>query len=158
MIRTVDLADADADAAAPGDGAVVVVDVLRAATTAAVALAARAALIPPVRTVQEAFAARGADRCALLLGEVDGAPIPGFDLRGEEPEGVAGAGVGASHAARRFPNLADPVMPAAGLELCAQVDLLDVVVVARPKGGARPARGASAVLLMGDSNTCPQMC
>lgn len=59
---------------------VVVIDVLRAATTAAVALSRGAAGIRPVRTVEEALALREADPRLLLMGEVEGVPIPGFDL------------------------------------------------------------------------------
>lgn len=86
MSRTVDLSVSPDHQG----GAVVVIDVLRAATTAATALTHGALAIRPVRTVEEAFAAREADPSLLLAGEVDGDPIPGFDL-GNSPLEVAAA-------------------------------------------------------------------
>lgn len=61
-------------------GVVVVVDVLRAFTTAAVAFAGGAREIRPVATVEEALAARREDPGVLVLGEVGGRPVDGFDL------------------------------------------------------------------------------
>lgn len=62
-------------------GVVVVIDVLRAFTVAAYALAGGARELLLVRTVEEALALR-AERHpdALLAGEVNGRLIPGFDL------------------------------------------------------------------------------
>jgi len=61
-------------------GVVVVVDVLRAFTTAAYAFAGGAAEIILVGTVPEAFAMRARFPDALLMGEVEGLPIAGFDF------------------------------------------------------------------------------
>jgi 2-phosphosulfolactate phosphatase len=61
-------------------GAVVVIDVLRAFTTAAHAFAAGAGEIVMVGSVEEAFALREALPGARLMGEVDGYPIEGFDF------------------------------------------------------------------------------
>ncbi len=61
-------------------GAVVVIDVLRAFTTAAFAFAAGAAEIVPVASVNEAFALRARFPDALLMGEVEGLPVAGFDF------------------------------------------------------------------------------
>lgn len=62
-------------------GVAVVIDVLRAFTVAACALAGGARELLLVRTVEEAFAVRSAHfPDALLAGEVDGRMIPGFDL------------------------------------------------------------------------------
>ena len=61
-------------------GAVVVVDVLRAFTTAAVALDRGAAEIWPVSTIEEATGLRDATPGALAMGEVDGLPVEAFDL------------------------------------------------------------------------------
>ncbi len=62
-------------------GTVVVVDVLRAFTTEAVALAAGATDITLVGGVDEALAVRAdLGEGALAMGEVDGQPIDGFDL------------------------------------------------------------------------------
>lgn len=75
-------------AAAGARGHVVVIDVLRAFTTAAHALAAGAAEILLVATPEEALALRAADRSLFLAGEVGGRPIPGFDV-GNSPDAVS---------------------------------------------------------------------
>ena len=61
-------------------GAVVVVDVLRAFTTAAYAFAAGAAEIWPVGDVEHALAFKRARPDALAMGEEHGRQVPGFDL------------------------------------------------------------------------------
>jgi 2-phosphosulfolactate phosphatase len=61
-------------------GAVVVIDVLRAFSTAAYALAAGAQDIVLVGTVEEALALRTNMPGALAMGEVNGLPVPGFDF------------------------------------------------------------------------------
>lgn len=61
-------------------GTVVVIDVLRAFSTAAYALAAGAKDITLVGTVEEALALRASMPGALVMGEVDGLPVPGFDF------------------------------------------------------------------------------
>jgi 2-phosphosulfolactate phosphatase len=68
----------DLPAAGRATGTVVVIDVLRAFTTAAYAFAAGAREIRPVSTIEEAVADRGPG--ILLLGEQDGLPVRGFDL------------------------------------------------------------------------------
>jgi 2-phosphosulfolactate phosphatase len=62
------------------DGAVVVIDVLRAFTTAAFAFDRGADEIFLVSTVEEAFELRDQNSDCLLIGEVEGLPIKGFDL------------------------------------------------------------------------------
>lgn len=66
-------------------GAAVVIDVLRACTTAAYALAAGADRVVLVATPEQAFRLRRPG--VVLVGEVAGQPIPGFDL-GNSPAGV----------------------------------------------------------------------
>ncbi|MBW3576756.1 MAG: 2-phosphosulfolactate phosphatase [Actinobacteria bacterium] len=61
-------------------GTVVVVDVLRAFTTAAVAFAGGAREILLVETVEDAMALRSQRHGALLMGEVGGLPVDEFDL------------------------------------------------------------------------------
>ena len=61
-------------------GVVVVVDVLRAFTTAAYAFAGGAEEIFLVSTVEEAFSLRKRNSDWLLVGEVDGLPVDGFVL------------------------------------------------------------------------------
>lgn len=65
---------------APDADAVVVIDVLRAFSTAAVALARGAIEIYPVLDVAEAFERRAREPDLILMGETDCRPIPGFDL------------------------------------------------------------------------------
>lgn len=61
-------------------GTVAVIDVFRAFTTAAVALANGASRILMVGTVEEALALRGADIGDICMGEVGGKPPPEFDF------------------------------------------------------------------------------
>lgn len=80
-------------------GTVVVIDVLRAYTTAAVALAAGAGPYELVSTLDQAYARRREDPAVKLLGEVDGYTAEGFDL-GNSPTAIHGmdlAGVAIVH-------------------------------------------------------------
>ena len=67
-------------------GVVVVIDVLRAFTTAAFALANGVTRIVPVASVNEALALREQDKGVLLLGEVDGYKPPAFDFSNSPAE------------------------------------------------------------------------
>lgn len=66
--------------AAQARGIVIVIDVIRSATVAAYAFAGGASQLWLVRAVDEAFALRRRELHALLVGEVGGRLIPGFDL------------------------------------------------------------------------------
>jgi 2-phosphosulfolactate phosphatase len=68
------------DGAARATGTVAVIDVFRAFTTAAVALANGASKIVMVRTVEEAFALREAEIGQICMGEVGGRAPDGFDF------------------------------------------------------------------------------
>jgi 2-phosphosulfolactate phosphatase len=68
---------------------VVAIDVIRAFTTAAFALAAGARDIVPVGTVEQALELRARFPDALLIGEVGGYPIDGFDF-GNSPSVLVG--------------------------------------------------------------------
>jgi len=70
-------------------GAVAVIDVFRAFTTAAVALANGASSIVMVRTVEEALALRDARIGQVCMGEVQGRAPDGFDF-GNSPFEVSG--------------------------------------------------------------------
>ena len=72
----------------PDADAVVVIDVLRAFSTAAVALDRGAVEIYPVLDVGEAFERRDREPNLVLMGETDCRPIPGFDL-GNSPVDAA---------------------------------------------------------------------
>lgn len=69
-------------------GTVVVIDVLRAFTTAAVGVANGARSWELVGTVEEGHRRRDADPSTLLVGEVDGHTAPGFD-HGNSPTQLA---------------------------------------------------------------------
>ena len=73
---------------APDADAVVVLDVLRAFSTAAVAFARGAVEIFPVLDVTEAFERRARQPDLVLMGETDCRPVPGFDL-GNSPVDAA---------------------------------------------------------------------
>jgi 2-phosphosulfolactate phosphatase len=66
---------------------VVVIDVLRAFSTAAYAFAAGVESITLAGTVEEAFALSEQLPGALVMGEVGGLPVPGFDL-GNSPSEI----------------------------------------------------------------------
>jgi len=87
---------ADAEEACRATGAVVVIDVLRAFTTSAYAFAAGASHLTLVREVEDAFALRESDPDALLMGEVSGYPIEGFDL-GNSPSALEGQDLSGRH-------------------------------------------------------------
>jgi len=66
--------------AAQATGVVAIIDVFRAFSTAAVALANGASRIIMVSGVEEAFALRDSGVGQLVMGEVEGRPPTGFDL------------------------------------------------------------------------------
>ena len=68
---------------------VVVIDVLRAFTTAAYAFAAGASEIILAGSVEEAFRLKKQIPESLIMGEVDGYPVEGFDLS-NSPSGLVG--------------------------------------------------------------------
>jgi 2-phosphosulfolactate phosphatase len=80
------------DTCASARGLVVVIDVVRAFTTAAYAFAAGANDILLVSSVEEALALRERYPGSLVMGEVNGLPPPGFDF-GNSPSQIAAAGV-----------------------------------------------------------------
>lgn len=83
--RIVDLRDLSGP---PDADAVVVIDVLRAFSTAAVALDRGAVEIYPVLDVAEAFERRAREPDLVLMGETECRPVPGFDL-GNSPVDAA---------------------------------------------------------------------
>jgi 2-phosphosulfolactate phosphatase len=73
-------------AAAPdARGTLVVIDVLRAFTTAACAFARGAREIELVSTIEQAFARKLEDPALLLVGEQQGRPVAGFDFGNSPP-------------------------------------------------------------------------
>lgn len=90
--RAVEIEHADLETCAAARGVVVAIDVLRAYTTAAYALAAGAGRLVLVSGVDEALALRRELPGALAMGEVDGIMPPGFDL-GNSPAAIGDADV-----------------------------------------------------------------
>ena len=86
--------------AAEATGTVVVIDVLRACTTAAHAMDRGAASIRLVAGVDEAIDLRERGVVDLVLGEVDGHPVAGFDLS-NSPAEIAAADVAGRRLAMR---------------------------------------------------------
>ena len=68
------------------EGAVVVIDVLRAFSTAAYAFAAGVSRIRLVSSVDEALELRRQIPWSLVMGEVKGLPVPGFDFSNSPPQ------------------------------------------------------------------------
>jgi 2-phosphosulfolactate phosphatase len=77
------------EGAARASGAVAIIDVFRAFTTAAVVLANGAARIVMVATVEEALSLRRSGVGEICMGEVGGRAPPGFDF-GNSPLEVSG--------------------------------------------------------------------
>lgn len=95
-----DIATCTLDDVGAQTGTVVVIDVLRAFTTAAVGLAGGAASWELVATVAEAHRRREADRRVMLVGEVDGRTAPGFD-HGNSPTLLADVDLHGRHVVHR---------------------------------------------------------
>ena len=85
---------------APDADAVVVIDVLRAFSTAAVAFRRGVPEIHPVLDVAEAFRRRDLDPALVLMGETECHPVPGFDL-GNSPVAASGFPFGGRRAVQR---------------------------------------------------------
>jgi 2-phosphosulfolactate phosphatase len=81
-------------------GVVVVIDVIRAFTTAAFAFAAGAETIALVGTAEEAFALRRQHPDCLIMGEVNGLPVDGFDF-GNSPAALADIDLTGRHLIQR---------------------------------------------------------
>lgn len=87
--RPIDVRYATLDDCREATGLVVVVDVIRAFTTAAHVFDRGAAEIWPVAGVDEAFALRRANPDVLVIGEEDGVKVDGFDA-GNSPSRLDG--------------------------------------------------------------------
>jgi len=81
-------------------GLVVAIDVLRAFTTSAYAFAAGADQITLVSTIEEAFSLREQKPGLLLMGEVEGQPIDGFDF-GNSPSALIDLDLNGQHLVHR---------------------------------------------------------
>ena len=77
------------EGAREADGTAVIIDVFRAFTTAAFCVAAGAREVVLVGDHVQALALKAADPSLFLTGEIDGRPIPGFDI-GNSPSRIEG--------------------------------------------------------------------
>ena len=84
-------------------GLVVVIDVIRAFTTAAFAFSAGAHSITLAGSVEEAFGYRKQNPAALIMGEVRGLPPEGFDF-GNSPSAFVGTDLAKRHLIQRTSN------------------------------------------------------
>lgn len=123
-------------------GTLVVIDVLRAFTTAACAFARGAREIELVGTVEEAFARRTEDPACLLVGEVDGRPVAGFDFGNSPPALLA-----AELAGRRLVLRSTAGTQGVVAGVNARTILVASLVVARATASAVRALGDDATLL-----------
>jgi 2-phosphosulfolactate phosphatase len=88
------------DTCAEATGTVVVIDVLRAFTTAAFAFEAGAEAITVVAEVEEAFALRDEHPDWLIMGEEGGLPVEGFDFD-NSPAAFVGVDLTGRHLVQR---------------------------------------------------------
>lgn len=100
------------DTAAAATGAAVIVDVFRAFTTAAFAIAAGAREVVLVGDHEQALALKAADPSLFLTGEIGGRPIPGFDL-GNSPSLILGLDLGGRRVVQRTSSGTQAVVAAA---------------------------------------------
>jgi 2-phosphosulfolactate phosphatase len=120
-------------------GAVVVVDVLRAFTTAAYAFAAGASSIHLVETVEEALARRAATPGMLAMGEVDGARPDGFDLS-NSPEEIAATDLSGRALVHRTTAGTRGAVRAVGARTLLAASFVCATATARRLGAAAPER------------------
>ena len=91
---------ASLETCAEATGVVVVIDVLRAFSTAAYAFAAGVEDITLVSTIEQALDWKDKIAGSLTMGEVDGLPIPGFDF-GNSPPQFDGLNLAGKHLVQR---------------------------------------------------------
>jgi 2-phosphosulfolactate phosphatase len=91
----------------------VIVDVFRAFTTAAFCVAAGAREIVLVNDHEQALAMKRADPKLFLSGEIDGRPIPGFDV-GNSPSAIERLDLGGRRVVQRTSSGTQGVVAATG--------------------------------------------
>lgn len=90
-----------------------IIDVFRAFTTAAFAIAAGAREVVLVGDHDQALALKAEDPTLFLTGEIGGRPIPGFDL-GNSPSQIEGLDLGGRRVVQRTSSGTQGVVAAAG--------------------------------------------
>jgi 2-phosphosulfolactate phosphatase len=131
------------DTCAEARGTVVVIDVIRAMTTAAYGFAAGVRDVVPAGTVEEALVLRERFPGALVMGEVGGLPVPGFDF-GNSPAALIGRDLRGKRLIQRTSAGTQ------GLVRSARADLLlgGNIVCAAATARYIKAQGATAVTLV----------
>ena len=94
-------------------GAAVIIDVFRAFTTAAFAIAAGAGEVVLVADHEQALALKAGDPTLFLTGEIGGKPIPGFDL-GNSPSQLEHLDLSGRRVVQRTSSGTQGVVAAAG--------------------------------------------
>ena len=133
------------DSAAGATGVVVIIDVLRAFTTAAYAFDAGAREIRIVATAEEAFDLRRADPKLVLVGEIDGKPIDGFDF-GNSPYDVGRAELSGRTLVLRSTSGTQGVVRATGAERVFLGSLVVAVATVRIIRALCPASATFAAM------------
>jgi 2-phosphosulfolactate phosphatase len=129
-------------------GAVAVIDVFRAFTTAAVVLANGASRIVMVGTIEEAFALRDGGVGQVCMGEVRGRKPDGFDF-GNSPFEVAGVDLGGKTIIQRTSAGTQGIVAAAGADRLYAASLVTAKATAAALASSGPER--VALVAMGDS-------
>ena len=119
-------------------GLVVAIDVLRAFTTAAYLFHAGVREILLVAGVQEAFDLRRETPGALILGEVDGVQVEGFDL-GNSPSGLAGLDLCGKQIIQRTSAGTQGVVRARQAEIILAASLVNASATARAIRDCQPS-------------------
>jgi 2-phosphosulfolactate phosphatase len=96
----IDVRRATLETCGAATGTVIVIDVLRAFTTAAFAFDAGAEVITVVAEVEDAFALRDEHPEWLIMGEVNGLPVEGFDFD-NSPASFVGRDLAGRHLVQR---------------------------------------------------------
>lgn len=136
------------EGARQASGAVAVIDVFRAFTTAAVVLANGASRIVMVSTIEEAFALRASGSGQICMGEVRGRRPDGFDF-GNSPFEVAGVDFSGQTIIQRTSAGTQGIVAAAGAERLYAASLVTATATARALAAGRSER--VALVAMGDS-------
>jgi 2-phosphosulfolactate phosphatase len=125
------------DECAACEGTVVVIDVLRAFTTAAYAFAGGVKDIVLVDSVEEAFALRDRFPDRLLMGEVNGRSVAGFDL-GNSPAEVSSRALNGCRIIHRSTAGTRAAVLCAGVDLLLAGSLVCATATARYVAAAKP--------------------
>ena len=136
------------EGASQADGAVAIIDVFRAFTTGAVALANGASGIVMVNSIEEAFALRDSGVGQVCMGEVRGRAPAGFDF-GNSPFEVSGVDFRGKTIIQRTSAGTQGIVAANGAERLYAASLVTATATARAL--ALCGTGRIALVAMGDN-------